>query len=164
MSASVAGLSLVDIIAALGGRLQGEGGYRVVQVGTLEAAGPQEISFLANRKYAAKLAATRAGAVILDEASAAGFAGNAIIAPAPYEYFARVAQLFNPRVVPSPGIHPTAVVESLVPDSVSIGPHAVIGPDVRLGEGVVIGAGVVVGQGASIGAGSWLYPRVTVYE
>jgi UDP-N-acetylglucosamine acyltransferase len=41
-------------------------------------------------------------------------------------------------------IHPTAIVDSPVPDSVEVGPWAIVGPDVTLGEGVVIGPHAVV--------------------
>ena len=145
MSAPPRGYALAEIIEHLGGRLQGDPLARVVQVATLEAAGPEHISFLANRKYAGRLAHTRAGAVILDAQSAEGFSGNAIIAQSPYEYFARVAQLINPPAAAPAGIHPSAVVESAVPPDVSIGPQAVIG------------------AGVEIGAGSRLHPRVTLY-
>ena len=157
------GFTLAEIVAHLGGRVMGDGSRVVNQVATLEAAGPDQLSFLANRKYAHLLASTRAGAVIIDAHSAEGYAADAIVAPAPYEYFARVAQLFNPPQLPAPGVHPSAVVDSPVPASVSIGPQVVIGRNVVLGEGVAIEAGSVVGEGVVIGAGSRIYPRVTLY-
>ena len=163
MTAAAGGYSLAEIVDRLGGRIQGDGATRVRQVATLDAAGPEQLAFLANPKYAKKLAQTRAGAVILDADSAEGFAGAAIITPATYLYFARVAQLFNPPVLPAPGVHQSAVVESAVPPSVSIGPQAVIGRDVQFGEGVVIEAGCVIGAGVTIGARSHIYPRVTIY-
>lgn len=54
-------------------------------------------------------------------------------------------------------IHPTAVVDSVLPDDVQIGPYAVIGPEVRLGKGVRIGphayvtGPAVIGDSVSIG-------------
>ena len=55
---------LSEIAAQLGLILQGDDA-EVIGVNTLEGAGPDEVSFLANPKYADQLAATRAGAVIV---------------------------------------------------------------------------------------------------
>ncbi|MCK5116360.1 MAG: acyl-ACP--UDP-N-acetylglucosamine O-acyltransferase [Candidatus Aegiribacteria sp.] len=54
-------------------------------------------------------------------------------------------------------IHPTAVVDSVLPDDVQIGAYAVIGPDVQAGTGVRIGphayvtGPVFIGDSVSIG-------------
>ena len=71
--------------------------------------GPDDVSFLDNRKYLPALKATRAGAVVL----AAGAWRRrcrrgriAIVAPAPYLGFARVAALFHPAPRPVPGMPP----------------------------------------------------------
>ena len=59
---------LSEIAEKLGVRLAlSEGAEDIVITGinTLEEAGPTELSFLANPKYAAQLASTKAGAVIV---------------------------------------------------------------------------------------------------
>ena len=54
-------------------------------------------------------------------------------------------------------IHPTAVVDSVLPDDAQIGPYAVIGPEVQLGKDVRIGphayvtGPVFIGDSVSIG-------------
>jgi len=141
------GVRLDRIVGRFGGDLAGDGGLRIRQVATLERAGPDEIAFLANPRYRAGLESTRAGAVILSPADAGGFCGNRILSDNPYAYFARVAQLLNPRVAPAVAIHPSAVVAA----------------EARIGEGAVIGAGCVIGEHAIIGAGSLLHANVTVY-
>jgi UDP-3-O-[3-hydroxymyristoyl] glucosamine N-acyltransferase len=70
-----------------------------------------------------------------------------IVCDAPYLYFARVSQLFNPLTTQATGVHPTAV----------------LGEGVRLGERVSIGAGCCIGDDVTIGDDSCLYPRVVVY-
>ncbi len=55
---------LSEIAARLGLTLRGDDA-EVIGVNTLESAGPDEVSFLANPKYADQLAETRAGAVIV---------------------------------------------------------------------------------------------------
>ena len=67
-------------------------------VAPLQTAGPDEVSFLDNRKYAAALAETRAGAVIVhpDMADRVPPTAVAIVAAEPYVAWARVAALFHP--------------------------------------------------------------------
>jgi len=141
-------LTLSEIATRLGGRVAGDADARVSQVGSLEHAAAGEITFLASPKHRAKLAATRASAVILSQESEDLTSLPRIVCDSPYLYFARVSQLFNPRTAQAPGVHASAV----------------IGKDVKLGEGVSIGAGCVVGDGVSIGSDSCLYPRVVVYH
>lgn len=155
---------LDEIVACHGGELQGDGARIVTGLATLEAATPAQLSFLANPKYRAQLATTRAGAVIVAPDMAAACPVAAIVTPQPYLYFARVSQWLAETPPPPAGIHPSAVVESPVPGSASIGPQAWIGPDVELGENVVVGAQCRIGAGARIGADSRMYPGVTIYH
>lgn len=156
-------LSLAEIVDRLGGEVRGDAAVRVVQVGTLDQAGPQQISFLANPRYASQLSGTRAGAVILSPKTADRFSGPRILADNPYSYFARVAQLFNPPAPARRGVHPTAVVECELPQSASVGALAWVGPDACIGEDVVIGPGCMIGAGVAVGEGSRLHANVTIY-
>ena len=160
----MAAVRLDEIVARLGGRLIGDAGRSIRQVATLERAGPDEISFLANPKYQEKLLATRAGAVILPESSASACPAACIVSDEPYLYFARVAQWLNPVNAPAAGIHPTASVESPIPDSVSIGAGVRIGPGARIGARSRIGPGCVIGSGVSLGDDSLLHANVTIYD
>ena len=130
-------------------------------VGPLQAASSGEISFLDNRRYVEALAASHAGAVIVSPA----FAGNvppsaaALVTAQPYLAWARIAALFHPPAVRTPGIHRTASVEpdAAIDPAAEIGPFAVIGGGAKIGAGTlisahaVVGAGVVVGRDCNIG-------------
>src|SRR3954463_1803834 len=140
-------LTLGEIASRLGGRVAGDPGTVIRQVGSLEDADGGRIAFLASVKHKAKLAQTRAAAVIVDAQNEKLTARPRIVCDDPYAYFARVSQLFNPLVVQAPGVHAAAVV----------------GSGARLGARVSIGPGCVVGEGASIGDDSCLYPGVVVY-
>jgi UDP-3-O-[3-hydroxymyristoyl] glucosamine N-acyltransferase len=96
-------LTLAEIATRLGGRVAGDPGARVSQVGSLENAAAGEITFLASPKHRAKLAATRASAVILSEEAEALTSMPRIVCDSPYLYFARVSQLFNPQTARRPG-------------------------------------------------------------
>ncbi len=144
------GRTLDEIVARFGGELRGDGRRVVFGLATLATAGPGQLSFLANPKYRGQLATTRAGAVILAPEMADACSTAAIVTPQPYLYFARVSQWLA-EVRPTPGIHPTAVVESPLPPSVSVGAHCWVGPDVEIGEDSVLYPGVKVYAGSRIG-------------
>lgn len=156
--------ALSEIAARLGGEVLGDGQTPISRIATLASAADGDIAFLANRKYKAQLQVTKASAVILAPDAADAFAGARIVTANPYAYYARVATLLNPASAGFSGVHPSAVVDSPVPDSVAIGPQVCIGRGVSLGADVVIHAGCVIGDDVTIGDGSILYPRVTIYH
>jgi UDP-3-O-[3-hydroxymyristoyl] glucosamine N-acyltransferase len=158
--------SLREIKERFGGEIAGDPAVEVREVATLESASPAAIAFFANERYLPQLKATRAGAVILNDAARGATRLPRIVCANPYAYFARVSGLLNPAPAPRPGVHASAVVDAsaVVSPDAEIGPCAVIGRDARVGAGCVIGAGCFVGAGAAIGAGSQLYPNVTVYH
>jgi UDP-3-O-[3-hydroxymyristoyl] glucosamine N-acyltransferase len=156
--------SLTEIIARFGGELRGDGTRRVTGLATLDAALPEQVSFLSNPKYRAQLAATRAGAVILSADMAEACPVAAIVTPQPYLYFARVSQWLAAMPHHSPGIHASAVVDSPLPSSASVGPQVWIGPDVEIGANVVIEAQCRIGAGVRIGDNCHVYPDVTIYH
>jgi UDP-3-O-[3-hydroxymyristoyl] glucosamine N-acyltransferase len=131
-------------------------------VAPLQTAGPNEVSFLDNQRYASALRQTAAGAVIVhpDMQARVPAATVPIITTEPYAGWARVAALFHPVPPVSPGIHPSAIVaeSAHVDPTTEVGPLSVIeagaevGPGCRIGPCAVIGSGVVVGRDCRIGA------------
>lgn len=156
--------SLGEIVARLGGELQGDASVRVHQVASLQAATAAHISFLANPRYRQQLAQTHAAAVILTPEAAADCPVAAILTADPYAYYAQVAQWLNPPPAVASGVHPAATVESGLPASVSVAAGARIGRDVHIGEGCRIGANCVIGEGVFIGAGSLIHANVTIHH
>lgn len=131
-------------------------------VAPLQSAEPDQVSFLDNRRYASALEHTMAGAVIVhpDMLERVPEATIAIITPAAYEGWARVAALFHPTPPNLPGIHRSAVIDPTahVDPSAEIGPYVVveagadIGPRCRVAPFVSIGRGVTIGPDCRIGA------------
>ena len=158
------------IVEALGGQLLGEAQLLVARLAPISTAGPSELSFVAQAKYANQVHTTRAGALIVPPSLQADAAtrGACIVTDDPYLYFARLTQWWKvqhcpqspARIDPLASIHPTAVVD---PD-VTIDAFAVVSAGVRIGAGARIGAHTVLAAGASVGSGSVLYPKVTVGE
>ena len=157
------GLQLTEIVARLGGTLEGDGSVVVTQVGTLASAGAGQIAFLTNPKYRQQLQSTRAAAVIVPPQFASDTSLPKIVHQNAYAYYARVVALLNPQGSRIAGVHPSAVVDSKVPSSASIGANVVIGADVVIGENVTVSPGCVIGDGVSIGDDSLLYPNSVIY-
>jgi UDP-3-O-[3-hydroxymyristoyl] glucosamine N-acyltransferase len=164
--ASAGPLRLADLVAAAGGRCEGDPERLFSGVAPLQTAGPGDVSFLDNRKYLPALKETKAGAVVLAAAMAAQVPEGvlAIVAPAPYLGFGRIAQLLHPVVGPKPGIHPTAVIaaDASLGEGCEIGPYVVIGAAARIGAGCIIHPHVVVGPAVELGEGCRLHPHSSI--
>jgi UDP-3-O-[3-hydroxymyristoyl] glucosamine N-acyltransferase len=158
-------VTLAELAERLGAVLEGDGAIEVSRIAGIEHAGPGDVTFLANPKYAAAIATTRASAVILDPTAPAAPCAMLRIAN-PYLAFARAAQAFAPSRTVPPGRHPTAVVaaDAVLGDGVAVGPLAVIGQRVRIGARTVIHPHVVIGDDAEIGPDCLIHARVSIRE
>jgi UDP-3-O-[3-hydroxymyristoyl] glucosamine N-acyltransferase len=160
----MAEFSLGELAVRHGLELRGDPDHRVSRVGTLEGAGPDAVSFLANPRYRRQLPATRAGAVVLDAASAQDCPGAALVSTNPYASYARIASDLHPEPDFEPGISPGAWVDpaASLGQGAWVGPGAVVEAGAAIGPGCYIGAGSVVGRDVSLGAGCRLVARVTL--
>lgn len=160
------GRTLREIVNILQGELTDgiTDSLMVKGVSTLQDAGPEEICYFGNSRYAHLLLETSALAVIVAEECETS-ARCQIIVPDAYDGFRKVLELFAPdRSSGFTGIHPTAVVHpsSVVEEGAYIGPGAVINRDCRIGRGTKLGAGTVLGSGTVIGEGTEIHPNVTI--
>jgi UDP-3-O-[3-hydroxymyristoyl] glucosamine N-acyltransferase len=132
----------------------------------LQTAGPDDVSFLDNRRYAAFLDTTNAGAVIVhpDFAARVPKTALALVTPEPYVGWAKVLALFFPPAPPKPGINPSAVIDptAILGEGVEIGAGAVIGARVEIGANTMIGPLAVIGDGVVLGKHCRIHPQVTL--
>ena len=144
--------------------MEGDAAIDIRRVATLEDAGPGDLTFLANPRYAGKLASTRASAVIMNGSSTAPCA--VIRSKSPYLTFARAAQVLAPARPMAAGVHALAAVapDAAVDASASIGPFAVIGAGASVGARTVVHPHVVIGDGASVGPDCILHAHVSIRE
>ncbi|MCR9255021.1 MAG: UDP-3-O-(3-hydroxymyristoyl)glucosamine N-acyltransferase [Alphaproteobacteria bacterium] len=137
-----------------------------IDVKPLEAAGPEDVAFLENRKYVDAFARTQAGAAFVsaDLADRAPAGLIPLICERPRRAFVALAQAFYPTERPAPAIDETARIDpsAEIGKDVTIEPHAVIGPRAEIGDrawigpGVMIDAGTVIGADTSIGANAYI--------
>lgn len=160
-------MKLSEVAEKVGGRFEGNGDADIRGVAGITEAGDGDISFIANPRYAAEAAATKAAAVIVPEDWNSACSVSLIRAKNPDEAFAKVAALFfTPPPRPATGIHPTAVVapDVQIGDNVSIGALCVIESGVKIGAGTVIFPQCYVGRQSILGEDCWLYPQVSLRE
>jgi UDP-3-O-[3-hydroxymyristoyl] glucosamine N-acyltransferase len=157
---------LAEIVQRFGGELLGDTDVRIIQVATLETAGPGQISFYANSRYRRQLEQTRADAVILGTDSSGATQRPRIVCKDPYAYFARVSALLNPPLTVVAGIHPLAAIHPTahVATSACIGAFVAIGAGAQVGEGTLVEAGCALGDNVRIGTDCRLHSGVSVYH
>jgi UDP-3-O-[3-hydroxymyristoyl] glucosamine N-acyltransferase len=155
--------TLGELAEALQATLDGDPARRVRGVATLEAAGPDDISFVTTRRYHDAARRSRAGA-FLAPPDVTGLPAPVLRCAAPREALARLLTLFHPPVAPPAGVDPTAIVsrEARVDATASIGPLAIVEAGATLGPRVQVHAGAYVGPGVVVGDDSVLHPHVVV--
>jgi UDP-3-O-[3-hydroxymyristoyl] glucosamine N-acyltransferase len=158
-------MTLGELAATLGCTLEGDPAIEIHGVAGVEQAGPREVTFLANKKYAPKLKASRAAAVFI-ERRPQDLAMACLISPNPYLDFARALALFYRPPQPAPGIHPLASIaaSAQIGENASIGPFAVVGEHVRLGRNAVLHPHVVIYEGVEIGDDFLAHSHAAVRE
>jgi UDP-3-O-[3-hydroxymyristoyl] glucosamine N-acyltransferase len=145
--------------------VEGDAAIEIRRVAKIEDAGPGDLTFLANRKYASKLAGTRASAVIMNGEDL-GAPCAVIRSKSPYLTFAKAAQVLAPSQTFAPGVHALASVsaDAHVDPSATVSAFAVIGSGARVGARTVIHPHVVIGDATTIGSDCILYPHVSIRE
>ena len=142
-------MKLRDLAAHLGAVLDGDGEAEVSGLAGIEDAGPGELTFVANPRYAG-LARTTAATAVLVAPDFPAIAAATLRLKNPYLAWAQAIALFHPAPVYAPGIHATAVID----------PTATLGAGAHIGAYVVLGAGVRLGDGAVLLPHAVLYPGV----
>lgn len=139
--------TLKELAEYVGGTVRGDETQLIDGLAPLESAGQDKITFLANPKYAAKVAETGAGAVLMAPGGES-YGRNVVEVKNPYLAFAKLLTLFYVRK----------------PQALGITDGAHVAPDARLGENVTIHPGAVISPGVTIGNGCVIYPGAVIYQ
>ena len=174
---------VTTLAAHLGATVEGDGSVVITGAAPLETATQGELTFLANPRYAAHLATTRAGAVIVDAKAQRPPGGSVLLrVPKPHLAFARALQFLVKAERHQPGVHPGAHVDiaarvdptATVMSGAYVGPGAEIGPrtviypnasvlaQARIGEECLIYSGAVVREGCVLGSRVILHNNVSI--
>jgi UDP-3-O-[3-hydroxymyristoyl] glucosamine N-acyltransferase len=172
-------ITLDQLAATLGATVIGDGGVMVTGCSPIDKAKPDEITFLANRKYAQFLNTTEAAAVIIDAQTPCPERVTRLVCDDPYFAFRNaLIELYGFRKHPTPmdappsddeasarcspkaAIHPSATIG----DGTIIHPCAVVEHDATIGRDCVLYPGAYVGPHSRLGNQCVLHPNVTVYD
>lgn len=131
-------------------------------VNTLEAAGPGDLTFLANPKYAPLLASTRAGCVLVGGRDQARGLSCALVSESVYQDLARILHLFARPQGEMAGVSPLSFVDETAElgENVTVMPFAFIGPRAKIGANTRVFPHCYVGEDCVLGADCLLYPGV----
>lgn len=141
-------MKLSQIAASLEVRIEnGSPEMEITGLNGIEQAGPGEMSFISNPKYAGAARVTRASVVIVGEDFPA-IPAAMLRAKDPYLTFARALELFHKPFRYAPGVHASAVVH----------------PSAKIGPGAHVGAYVVIDENVEIGANAILLAHVVIYR
>ena len=141
----------------------------VTGLASLADAGPGDVSFLGNPRYAPQLKTSKATIVLVAPDLADAPDDKALIQVGnPTLAFSAVIKFFGPAARPLVmGVHPMAVVAEsarLDRSKVSIGPHAVIEDEAVIGDGTIIHAGAFVGFGANVGENCVIHANAVIKD
>jgi UDP-3-O-[3-hydroxymyristoyl] glucosamine N-acyltransferase len=159
-------MKLAQIATALDARLEnGSPDLEITGVAGIKEAGPGQLTFVSNPKYAGAARTTNASAVIVSDEFPA-ISAALLRSKNPYLAFAQALELFfqSPRY--EPGVHPTAMVHPSAKIGVGahIAPYVVIDQEVEIGRNAVLLAHVVIYRGARIGDDFFAHAHAVVRE
>jgi UDP-3-O-[3-hydroxymyristoyl] glucosamine N-acyltransferase len=159
------GFRLEDVARAVGGRVRGDGAPLLTGVASLETAGPDDLSWVADERRSREVAASRAGALLVPSEGLAGGRPCVVVASPPLA-LALWLGVLRPPVRGAAGVAKGAFVHraARVGSGASIAPGATVSAGARIGARAVLSAGSYVGRGASIGEDSVLGPNTTVAD
>lgn len=157
--------TLQELADHLGGTVRGDGSVKISGLAPLEGATPDKVTFLANPKYAAKVAETKAGGVLMAPGGES-YGRNVIELANPYLGFAKLLTLFYTQPHPALGVFPEAVIGTGVTlgEGISIYPGAVVGNNVTIGDRVVIHPGAVIYDSVTIGDDCVIHANAVIRE
>ncbi len=164
-------MQLGEIAKRLNCRLEGDPTTEITGVAGIEAAGPGQLTFLANPRYRRAVGKTRASAILVGKDDPLGPrrgipALAALRSENPYLDFARAIEFFYRHPQYAPGTHPTAIVagSARIGEGAHIGPYCFVDEDVQIGRGSVLHSFVAIYRGARIGDDFFAHAHAVVRE
>ena len=157
--------TLQEIADHVGGTVIGHGNVTIESASTLDSAGPGQITFLSNPKYAPRVKETKAAAIMVAEEVETN--AVQIITEDPYYAFMQaVVLLHGHREHPQTAISDKATVSesATIGDNCNIHPYAIIHDKAVIGKNCQIYSGVFVGPNVKLGDDCIIYPNAVIYD
>lgn len=156
-----------ELAAICGGTVEGNSDAAVSDFAKIEEAGPGDLSFISNPKYAHYASTTDAGILLVSKEFEApeGIRSTLVRVDDPYACLAKLMTMVaNARPKPHGVENPVSVGEgTTLPNDIYLGAFSYIGKNVRIGVNVRIYPQVYIGDDCKIGDNVILYPGVKIY-
>lgn len=158
-------MTLGQIARILGVELEGNPDRVITGVAPLDTAGPDQISFVSDRRFLSRARKSRAAALLVSQ-DVTDLPGSLLRAKHPRMALIDLLHLFHPMPTPPGGIHTSAHVAP----GAQIHPTATVGALVFIGERAVVGERawihpfVYVGADAEIGADCLVYSHAVILD
>ena len=158
-------ITLKDIAERVNGTIKGNPDTVLTGIATIEDAGPGDLTFLANPKYAPFIEKTTASVVICSAGTEAS-GKTLLLVDDPYLVYAKLVGLFSPPKKESGVVDKRAVLGTDVRlgGNVTLYPFVFVGDNCVIEDNVTIYPFCYIGEDVTIGEGSLLYPNVTIRE
>ncbi|MDR3634163.1 MAG: UDP-3-O-(3-hydroxymyristoyl)glucosamine N-acyltransferase [Isosphaeraceae bacterium] len=158
-----------ELAALVHGRLVGDGTIAIRSARPVGEAGPGDITFIENERFAQKLRASPASAAIVGphfKRAPTDRSLPMIEVDDPMQAFLAVrTHLGNGRKPRWTGIHPQSCVSptARIGENVAIYPFAYVGDDAEVGDGSTLHPGAVVGERCRLGRDVVIHPNAVLY-
>jgi UDP-3-O-[3-hydroxymyristoyl] glucosamine N-acyltransferase len=153
------------------GQLVGDGSLEIRGARPLADAGPGDITFLEDERYAKQLRASPASAALVGPHFRKNATPEQALATIEVEdplgaFLAVREHLGGPRAARWTGVHPQSHVAptARIGADVAIHPFAYVGDGAVVGDGCTLHPGAVVGARCVLGSGVTLHPHAVLYE
>jgi UDP-3-O-[3-hydroxymyristoyl] glucosamine N-acyltransferase len=163
-------MKVIDIVNHLNGKLEGNPELEISNVGKIETAGKNEISFISNPRYGKYYNTTKAGAIIISNDFIIKNPRNdltVIRVEDSYLSFLKLLELFdNSEIDNVTGISENCTIGKNPEhgENIYIGDLVKIGDNCRIGDNTKIHPNCTLGNRIRIGKNCTLYPNVVVYN
>ncbi|MBI3463116.1 MAG: UDP-3-O-(3-hydroxymyristoyl)glucosamine N-acyltransferase [Planctomycetes bacterium] len=157
--------TVAELAQLVGGRVVGDASVTVHAAKPLEEAGPGEITFVENAKWAGRLAQSKAAAAIVDPSIPPNGMPLIVVDDPLCAFVAAIGHLVDAEPRRTIGVHPHAWVspKARIGRDVNVFPGAFVDDDVQIGDRCEIHSGACVGRHCRLGDDVVLHPNVVLY-
>lgn len=161
--AAPSGFTLAQVAAAVGGRVHGGEGPRLIAVASLEAAGPLDLSWVTDDRLSRQAQASRAGALLVPDARL-GAGKPCIVVASPQLALAVWLAHLHPAERPRAGAARGSFVHrsARLGTGASVEAGATVEKGARIGARTRIRAGAFIGEEAQVGADCVVGPGAAI--
>ncbi len=156
--------TLQEIASLVGGRIVGDGQIEIAGLENIQGAGIHDLTF-AVEPHIEEAKTCKAAAVMLPE-GVEKFPKTALVVDDPRAAFAKLLEIFTPKLQRETGVSPKAHVGQDVKlgVNVTIMPFAMVDDHAVIGDNAIIYPHTYIGQYAEIGEDTVVYSNATVRE